>query len=86
MPVISAEKTSFPEPGNAANLNLQKTYRVNNDARYLCAKRIFDIIVAAMGGLILLIPMAIVALIIWLESPGPAIYKQERLGKTAGRL
>ena len=40
----------------------------------------FDIFFALVGLFFLLIPMAIIALLIYLESPGPAIYKQERLG------
>lgn len=44
-------------------------------------KRIFDIAVAAIGLLICAIPMAIVALLIRLESPGPAIFRQQRIGK-----
>ena len=43
-------------------------------------KRMFDIFFALVGLFFLLIPMAIIALLIYLESPGPAIYKQERLG------
>ena len=56
-------------------------HRVNNKKRYLIPKRIFDIIVCLIFGIIILIPMLIVALIIKIESPGPAFYKQERLGK-----
>ena len=33
-----------------------------------------------MGLVVLIAPMALIALLIHLESPGPAIYKQERLG------
>lgn len=58
-----------------------KVLRVNNKLRYLIPKRIFDIFVCIIIGLILLLPILIVALIIRIESPGPAFYKQERLGK-----
>ena len=61
---------------------VQKTeYKVNNKKGYLFAKRAFDIIVSFIALLILALPMAILALLICIESPGPAIYKQERLGK-----
>lgn len=40
-----------------------------------------DVSVAALGLLICAIPMAIVALLIRLESPGPAIFRQQRIGK-----
>lgn len=47
---------------------------------YTRVKRIMDVVFS--GGLLLLgaIPMLLVALIIKLESKGPAIFKQERLG------
>lgn len=64
-----------------AEETLQKTYKLNGSKGYFFVKRCFDIVASLAGGLILLIPMAIVAVLIWLESPGPAIYAQERLGK-----
>lgn len=48
---------------------------------YLAVKRGFDLIVALLVGLALLLPMLIIALIIKLDSPGPALFKQERMGK-----
>lgn len=45
------------------------------------AKRIFDIAVASCILLVLAIPMAIVALLVRLDSPGPALFFQERVGK-----
>ena len=56
-------------------------YHVNNDPVYLFFKRFFDILLSAVAMLLLAIPMGIVALLIKIESAGPAIYKQERLGK-----
>lgn len=44
-------------------------------------KRIFDFCASFCAILVLGIPMAIVSLIIRLDSEGPAIYKQERLGQ-----
>ena len=44
-------------------------------------KRLFDFTLSLIGLLILLLPMLIVALIIKLESPGPAIFVQMRAGK-----
>lgn len=48
---------------------------------YLAVKRGFDFFVALTVGIALLLPMLIIALIIKLDSPGPALFKQERLGK-----
>lgn len=44
-------------------------------------KRVFDIILALIGILFGGIPMLIIALCVKLESPGPALFKQERIGK-----
>lgn len=43
-------------------------------------KRIFDIILSGLGIIVLGIPMIIVAIIIKAEDPGPAIFKQKRVG------
>ena len=48
---------------------------------YRFAKRCFDLAAAAVIGVVLLIPMLIIGLIIRLDSPGPALFRQERLGK-----
>lgn len=47
---------------------------------YLVVKRFFDFFFASIGLIVLAIPMAIIALIIVLDSPGAPIFKQERLG------
>ena len=44
-------------------------------------KRVLDILIAVLGLVIGAIPMAIVALLIRLESPGPAIFRQQRIGR-----
>lgn len=48
---------------------------------YSFFKRLFDFVSAFVGGTVLLIPMLLIALCIRLDSPGPALFKQERLGK-----
>lgn len=47
---------------------------------YLVVKRFFDFFFASIGLIVLAIPMAIIALIIVLDSPGAPIFTQERLG------
>ena len=47
---------------------------------YSFIKRSFDIIASLVGCIIALIPMIVIAIVIRLDSEGPAIYKQERLG------
>ena len=44
-------------------------------------KRFFDIVLALIGIGICWFPMLVIALIVKLESPGPALFKQERIGK-----
>ena len=44
-------------------------------------KRIIDIIIALLVLIVGAIPMLIIALIVKIDSPGPAIFKQDRLGR-----
>ena len=44
-------------------------------------KRIIDIIIALLVLIVGAIPMLIIALVIRIDSPGPAIFKQDRLGR-----
>ena len=44
-------------------------------------KRAIDVILSLMGIIILALPMLVVALIIKIDDPGPAIFKQKRVGK-----
>ena len=45
------------------------------------AKRLFDLLVAAAGLLLLLLPGVVVAAVIRLDSPGPVFFRQERVGR-----
>lgn len=54
---------------------------VNNSLFYIVTKRAFDIVASFCMLLVLLLPMAIIAILIKLSSKGPVLYKQERLGK-----
>ncbi len=44
-------------------------------------KRLIDIIISFCGILVLALPMLIIALIIKIDDPGPALFKQKRVGK-----
>lgn len=46
-----------------------------------CIKRLIDIVMSFFGIIILAIPMLIIALCIKLDSKGPVLFKQERIGK-----
>lgn len=48
---------------------------------YAFFKRLFDIIAALCGGVVCAIPMLLVYIAIKLDTRGPAIFRQERLGK-----
>lgn len=48
---------------------------------YLLLKRGFDIFASLAAGLLLLLPMLLIAVLICSESAGSALYKQERIGK-----
>ena len=48
---------------------------------YRFAKRAFDIVSCGCALILLAIPMGVIALKIKLESPGPVIYAQRRVGK-----
>ncbi len=43
-------------------------------------KRLIDIVLSGIGLLVLALPMAVVALLIKREDPGPVIFKQKRVG------
>jgi len=45
------------------------------------AKRLFDLVVASIGAVILLPLLVVIALLIKLTSPGPALFRQQRVGK-----
>ena len=47
---------------------------------YIFVKRCFDVLFALIAGVLLLLPMLVIAALVRLDSPGPAIFKQERLG------
>ena len=65
----------------AVILTEQTSSQFDAERCYLLGKRIFDFVLAIFAGIVCAIPMIVIALLIRLDSPGPAIYKQERLGK-----
>ncbi len=59
----------------------QLTEKQSDRRAYCIVKRGFDLVASILGLLILLIPMAVIGLIVMLDSPGAALFRQERLGK-----
>ena len=48
---------------------------------YLSVKRVLDVLAAAIALVVLAAPMAVIALLVRFDSPGPALFRQERLGR-----
>ncbi len=46
-----------------------------------CFKRLLDIVISLIAIVVLLIPAVIIAILVKADSPGPAVFKQVRLGK-----
>lgn len=81
--------------GNAQYVsNIEETYdfkilkgidpeivKVSGGKAYLFFKRAFDIVFAIVVGLVLFLFIPIIAIAIKLDSKGPVLFKQERLGK-----
>lgn len=66
---------------NPASETATEAVKIGGGKGYLFIKRVFDIVVSFCVGIILFIPLVVVGILIKLDSPGPAIFKQERLGK-----
>lgn len=71
---------AIPTCAEEAVASFAATYKVKNGKGYLAVKRVMDILMAIVMGVVLFIPMVILGIAIWLESPGPVIFTQERLG------
>lgn len=56
---------------------------IKEKVSYVCEilERFFDIVLSVIGLIVAAIPMAIVAIAIKWDSPGPVIFKQQRLGR-----
>lgn len=48
---------------------------------HLALKRLFDLVIATIGSLLLLPVLTLITLAVRLSSPGPILFRQERLGK-----
>ncbi len=43
-------------------------------------KRLFDIVLSTIGIIVLAVPMLIIAIMVKIDSPGPVLFKQRRIG------
>ncbi|MEX0886871.1 MAG: exopolysaccharide biosynthesis polyprenyl glycosylphosphotransferase [Phycisphaeraceae bacterium] len=83
--VIAAPSFNFPTLW-ISNRELWKVARISGphgsvDVRQWRAKRIADLILVAIGGLVAFPLMALIALLIKLDSPGPVFFMQRRPGR-----
>lgn len=58
----------------------------NNKKVYWLLKRVFDVLFSAAALILLALPMALITVLIKLESPGPAIFVHNRFGKNGRPL
>lgn len=54
--------------------------QIGGGKAYLFVKRLLDLVISVLGMITLSLPMLIIAIFIKLDSEGPVIFKQERLG------
>lgn len=74
---------------SVVSLNTQMHTKSNDISKrkcYLIIKRVFDVVFSLLGIGVLWLPMLIIALLIKLESPGPAIFIHNRIGKNGKQL
>lgn len=74
---------------SVVSLNTQMDVELKNASNrknYLFIKRVFDVAFSLLGIGVLWLPMLIIALLIKLESPGPAIFIHNRVGKNGKTL
>ena len=83
MPVFNARKVTETLDGKVNLTTLQSTDLANLQPQpvYLAAKRAFDILMTLLVAPLLLPVCLIVAGLIRLDSPGPALFVQHRIGK-----
>ncbi len=72
--VIVSKKDNIPPASELSEI------AVSGSAVFCFFKRTIDLVLSLIAFIVLLIPMVIIAVIIRLDSPGPVIFKQERLG------
>lgn len=63
-----------------AEISLNDVTGNPKSGRYTALKRLMDIVIGSLALLILALPLALIALLIKLDSPGPAIFRQPRHG------
>jgi lipopolysaccharide/colanic/teichoic acid biosynthesis glycosyltransferase len=81
--VVSQELEPFAQRvplGRVVELPLLQLPHVRADSWYEATKRLFDLLFSSIGLLVLLPLLGVIALVIKLESGGPALFVQQRIG------
>ena len=78
---INNKRVIWSIPEDQEIINVEDSVQPVEKPVYESLKRLFDIFVSLLALAVLLVPMAIVALLIVLDSPGSPIYSQVLLGK-----
>lgn len=62
--------------------SVEDLHRVDlTDRSYLAIKRFLDIVISVLGLMVLLVPILIVAAVVYLDDPGDVIFSQNRVGR-----
>lgn len=75
----TAEQTVQSEP-HAVSYHIE-AIEIGDRRGYLFIKRCLDLLFSFVLGIVLLVPMILLGILVWATSKGPAVYRQERLGK-----
>ena len=86
MDIIAKNTTAVVAADGSTAYVVRKLSKVKDKPVYNFFKRAFDICASLAAIIVLAIPMLIIALLIIIDSPGGAIYKQERLGLNGSRF
>lgn len=80
--IFNAKQLNESITGQVQLENLSENYigMLSPDVLYASTKRYFDILISVIGLIVLAPLMALTAVLIRKNSPGPAIFKQERMG------
>lgn len=71
---VDSQKSNLSQYAEGININ-------SPGKGYPIVKRSFDIIVSIIGLIICIVPIVILMFVIYIDSPGPVFFSQERLGK-----
>lgn len=77
---LTINLAKLPHGAAKKDFQVEPVAAPSGGSAYRFVKRTLDIVVSAVALLIAGVPMALIAVWVRLDSPGPALYRQERLG------